>query len=77
MLVSPDPTHICECAVHTSCDSRTEIVFVSEGAETVKTATLSFKLNHRVVQGLCVPSDKATGHANCVVHLMTTGNKDS
>ncbi len=32
-------------AVHTSCDSRTAIVFVSEGSEGVKTATLSFKLN--------------------------------
>ncbi len=28
------------------CDSRTAIVFVSEGSERVKTATLSFKLNH-------------------------------
>ncbi len=47
MLVSPDPTHICDVyhAVHTSCDSRTAIVFVSEGSERVKTATLSFKLN--------------------------------
>jgi hypothetical protein len=44
--VSLDPTHICECiiAVHTSCDSRTAIVFVGEGSERVKTATLSFKL---------------------------------
>jgi hypothetical protein len=31
--------------VHTSCDSRTAIVFVSEGSERVKTATFSFKLN--------------------------------
>jgi hypothetical protein len=45
--MSPDPTHTCECiiAVHISCDSRTTIVFVSEGSERVKTATLSFKLN--------------------------------
>ncbi len=28
------------------CDSRTAIVFVSEGSERVKTATLSFKLNY-------------------------------
>jgi hypothetical protein len=32
-------------AVHTSCDSRNAIVFVNEGSERVKTATLSFKLN--------------------------------
>jgi hypothetical protein len=31
--------------VHTTCDSRTAIVFVSEGSVRVKTATLSFKLN--------------------------------
>jgi hypothetical protein len=31
--------------VHTSCDSRTAIGFVSEGSEGVKTALLSFKLN--------------------------------
>ena len=36
---------VCIIAVHTSCDSRTAIVFVSEGSERVKTATLSFKLN--------------------------------
>jgi hypothetical protein len=35
--------------VHTSCDSRTAIVFVSEGSERVKTATLSFKLNHFIL----------------------------
>ncbi len=33
-------------AVYTSCDSRTAIVFVSEGSERVKTATLSFKRNY-------------------------------
>jgi hypothetical protein len=32
--------------LHTSCDSRTAIVFVSEGSERVETATLSFKPNH-------------------------------
>jgi hypothetical protein len=37
--------------VHTSCDSRTAIVFVSEGSERVKTATLSFKLNQHPRRG--------------------------
>ena len=32
--------------VHTSCDSRTAIVFVNEASERVKTAMLSFKLNY-------------------------------
>jgi hypothetical protein len=44
--------------VHTSCDSRTAIVFVSEGSERVKTATLSFKLNYaqrRAAEPVSVP----------------------
>jgi hypothetical protein len=36
-------------AVHTLSDSRTAKVFVSEGSEGVKTATLSFKLNHMLL----------------------------
>ncbi len=31
------------------CDNRTASVFVSEGSERVKTATLSFKLNYGLV----------------------------
>ncbi len=55
MLVSPDPTHICECVsslrilrVTAGVCCRTAIGLVSEGSKRVKvkTATLSFKLNH-------------------------------
>ncbi len=51
MLVTPDLTHICECVSSLcipSCDSKTAIVFASEGSKRVKTATLSFKLNYGV-----------------------------
>ncbi len=42
--IQPTPVSMI-IAVHTSCDSRTAIVLVSEGSDRVKTATLSFKLN--------------------------------
>ncbi len=42
---SPDPIHICEC-ISSLCILRAAIVFVSEGSERVKTATLSFNLNN-------------------------------
>ncbi len=43
--------------MHTSFDSRTAIVFVSEGSERVKTATLSFKLNQAAVRLLVLVLD--------------------
>ncbi len=51
--------------MHTSCDSRTAIVFVSEGSERFKTATLSFKLNHVAParRRRCGPSEAEGGRA--------------